>query len=78
MLVSFFYRSGYEEFNDTFMYSDTMRGQKEEENKNEVEKQQQVLYPNIDKNREIESITELSKRFIININQQLFIAGSLQ
>ncbi|WHZ00897.1 hypothetical protein QNH48_17820 [Neobacillus sp. YX16] len=31
--MSIFYRYGYEEFNDTFMYSDTMRGQEEEEKK---------------------------------------------
>lgn len=42
--------------NDTFMHCFTIRGQKEKE-----KEKQQVLYPNIDKNPEIESITESTK-----------------
>jgi DnaD/phage-associated family protein len=45
-----------EEFDDTFMHRDTIRGQKEKQKENEKEKQQQkAFHPNIENNPDIEN-----------------------
>jgi hypothetical protein len=61
----------YEKFDNTFINRFTIRGQKEKEKeyKKEKEKQQQVLYPSLEGNPDIEIPLQNSKSIVLkNIN----------